>query len=274
MAVHLISYATPDYRPNQRRLERSAVHHGVDVIHSYGPRQLKGTSFYARNHVTLRAAVGGGYWLWKPWIIGTTLDRLGNDDILLYADSGSAVVSDLAPLLATMDPAIGLSVFAVGAEGEPGGVYPNRMYTKRDCFLYMEADKITYHDACQVTGSCQVYRKTDFSLDLVSEWLRHCEDPRKLTDQENVGGLPNLDGFVAHRHDQSILSILSHRHRLLPLPDPSQFGDHLRTAGGCPTVFDLHRTRPDTSWIPRRAYRRLKTGLSATRAGKRQEPGP
>jgi hypothetical protein len=44
--------------------------------------------------------------------------------------------------------------------------------------------------------------------------MRYCRDPRVVSDQPNRCGLPNLPGFIAHRHDQSILTNLVVKHGL------------------------------------------------------------
>lgn len=36
---------------------------------------------------------GGGYWIWKPYIIYNELIRMKNDDILIYVDSGCSVAN-------------------------------------------------------------------------------------------------------------------------------------------------------------------------------------
>ena len=45
-------------------------------------------------------------------------------------------------------------------------------------------------------------------------------DARILCDGPNVCGLPNLDGFRDHRHDQSILTILAIKHGIKTHPSP------------------------------------------------------
>jgi hypothetical protein len=44
-------------------------------------------------------------------------------------------------------------------------------------------------------------------------WLDYCADPRGLTDHPNELGPPDLPGFIEHRHDQSVLSVLYWRER-------------------------------------------------------------
>ncbi len=46
---------------------------------------------------------------------------------------------------------------------------------------------------------------------LVAEWLRYAGDERVVTDIPNQMGLPDFDGFIDHRFDQSILSNLIYK---------------------------------------------------------------
>ena len=55
-----------------------------------------------------------------------------------------------------------------------------------------------------------------------------CTDFPKPSDRPNVCGLHNLPGFIEHRHDQSILSLLALRDQLEVIRHPSQYGNHLK----------------------------------------------
>ena len=43
---------------------------------------------FIKNHKNILSLKrGGGYWLWKPYIINDTINKINNDDILFYIDS-------------------------------------------------------------------------------------------------------------------------------------------------------------------------------------------
>ena len=65
-------------------------------------------------------------------------------------------------------------------------------------------------------------------MDFFAEWLRHAQDERNLTDAPNQCGLPNYPGFVEHRHDQSILSLLGRREGVAVVGDISEWGNSYR----------------------------------------------
>jgi hypothetical protein len=59
----------------------------------------------------------------------------------------------------------------------------------------------------------RLVRNTLANRRFVEMWLDACTDARVLTDAPNTCGQPNLPGFVEHRHDQSVLSVLFWRER-------------------------------------------------------------
>jgi hypothetical protein len=73
-----------------------------------------------------------------------------------------------------------------------------------------------------------MWRKSKFALEFVNEWLNFSRDKRIITDLENQVCFPNYDGFIEHRWDQSIFSLLIKKYDLQPYRDPSQYGNGLR----------------------------------------------
>jgi hypothetical protein len=75
-------------------------------------------------------------------------------------------------------------------------------------------DDPAYHEAQMLDASFLILLKTRRACAFAGTWLESCLDRRVLTDDPNTCGLPNLPGFVDHRHDQSVLSILAKRENL------------------------------------------------------------
>src|SRR4051812_31036380 len=77
-------------RAAQAALVASARTGGVDGVVSWDLQRLVETPFYQQNQGILDVARGGGYWLWKPYIILDTLrDIAHEDDFVIYWDVGS-----------------------------------------------------------------------------------------------------------------------------------------------------------------------------------------
>jgi hypothetical protein len=62
----------------------SAPRAGIDTILSWTRDKLKATDFYEQNRQILDRPRGGGYWLWKPYIILDALQKSDPGDVILY----------------------------------------------------------------------------------------------------------------------------------------------------------------------------------------------
>jgi hypothetical protein len=97
----------------------------------------------------------------------------------------------------------GKGIITFGTYATNGG------WTKRDCFVLMGMDNEVARNTPQALASSFVCRKTPSSIAFVEEWLRLVQDPRIVTDLPNTQGLPNYPEFKDHRHDQSVMSLLT-----------------------------------------------------------------
>lgn len=221
MTKFLLSFASSEFLPSQKRLEVSAQRHGIDIVISKTPDDLRDSEFVKRNEAIFRYRRGFGYWLWKPFFIVEALKRMDENDLLVYCDSGAELIAPLDPLfeIATQrQPFVGFGVHG----------HRNRVWTKRDCFVGLDCDAPKFWDAEQWNGFMQVYRKTDKVMEFVDEFLAKSQDARLITDEPNQLGQPNLPEFRDHRHDQSILSLLSEKAGWEKFRDPSQWGNFLK----------------------------------------------
>lgn len=89
MRRYFITYGNKAYSDSKKRILDEALHTGVfDETFAYGPEDL---SLSTLKSPLMQYQRGGGYWIWKPDIIFKTLSRTGNDDIVVYADSGCSL---------------------------------------------------------------------------------------------------------------------------------------------------------------------------------------
>ena len=169
----------------------------------------------AHRHILFRRK-GAGYWLWKPHLILKTLiEDMSYGDLLMYQDAGSYLKKDAGPLLklASESPQ-GIVVFTLQ--------FLEKYYTKSDTFKIMQMNNPEFmRVAYQTLASFVVLRKDCRTLQFVMEWLAYSSDARCVTDDANMLGGKNHKDFVGHRHDQSVLSLLSKKWGLSQHRDPS-----------------------------------------------------
>ncbi len=217
----LINYANNIFRKSQKLNSSTALKAGLfDEVISYSPNDME-SDFFKKNIKILSQERGNGYWLWKPYFIKKSLDILSLGDYLFYCDSGAYFIRPITPLIEiSSETGQDLIVFDLQ--------HMERDWTKRDAFVLMDCDSPKYSDSRQRLGSFSLWKKSDFTVDFISEFLCFAQDERLITDMENQCGYSNYPGFKEHRHDQSIFSLLTKKYNLSIYRDPSQFGNNLK----------------------------------------------
>jgi hypothetical protein len=240
--VH-ISFGNEDYYRSLDVLEESALTIGkVDQFIRYTQEELKTEEFWKKNTYILSKPRGAGYWIWKPYIILKTFDLIENGDCVLYSDAGLKVIDNLNPLfeLSRSLPNEGKIIFRVPWVGAK---HVAKVWTKRDCFVLTNANESKYWNAPMTNGAVSLWVKNNNNIEFLKEWLRYLRDPRISTDDFNMFGM-NDPEFKDHRHDQSVLSILSTKYNFELFRDPTQWGNdeiNLFSNSPYPQLFHHHR---------------------------------
>lgn len=218
--IYLINYADEKYVRAQRFNTMMGKRHGVDQVIEYGPADVD-DEYKRKNASIWNAKRGAGYWIWKPYIIAKTLQEIDEGDYLLYMDVGGFLEADVYLLIDAMEEqGTDIMVFALP--------YPERCFAKRDAFILMGCDTPEYVETKHRLASFVLLKKTDRAQRFVEEWLQYCEDERIVTDNPNVMGKENYEGFRDNRHDQTVLSLLSKKWGIAAFRDPSELGDEKR----------------------------------------------
>ena len=218
----LVNFATPNFQKAQQFNRKTAMQIGnFDQVFCANP-SLIDAQFKQEHQIILNQNRGAGYWLWKPYFILSKLNELSEGDLLMYTDSASHFIHSAIPLF-ELPKKYGQDIIPFELE------LLESAWTKRDAFVYMDADAKGYIQSRQFLASFIVMRKSAFSIQFMKEYLHYCTNPNILTDLENICGLPNYPDFKSHRHDQSVFSLLCKKYDLRGFRDPSQWGNN-RTA--------------------------------------------
>lgn len=218
--ITLINYSNERYTKAQKINTISALKiGGFKKVISYSQNDID-VDFWNKNKEILQQTKGGGYWLWKSYFIKKGLLEIKEGEYLFYCDSGSRFIGSIDKLIESFDDNFDIMPFELQAI--------EKYWTKRDCFKLLECDEFNIIESKQILATFSLWKKTQFSMRFVEEWLHYAQDERILTDIDNILGFPNYDGFVEHRHDQSIYSILTKKNKLKVYRDPSQFGNNYK----------------------------------------------
>lgn len=204
----LVNYASGAvFEEGQRRQNASAASMGeFDFIRTWSRSRIEQTTFYQENSSILDHSRGNGYWLWKPFIINDALSFLDDGDFLFYCDTGPQATQSFEYSIYPLCKWIAEDTSRVGAACLKA--YENRIWTKRDCFYYMDCDSPAFWHAEHIQASYVVFQINSRTRGFIAEWLNFSRDNRIISDDSNTSGLENLPGFIDHRHDQSIFTNL------------------------------------------------------------------
>lgn len=211
--IHLITYGDIKWLRAKRRLVREAKTTGwFDTITAYGPEDLD-DEFKTKFANILNQSRGGGYWIWKTFIIKKRLAEIDDGDILIYLDSGCSInpegngrFDEYMDMLNNTD-SISFQI-----------TLPEKHWTTREIFNHFNIS--TDSEICntgQYQGGIRLMKKTQNTINITNlEWQTLHNNPLLFTDhysscQESY--------FRENRHDQSIYSVIMKMHNSFSLPD-------------------------------------------------------
>lgn len=222
---------------NSRLFDSIVVHESIndEVFDEFGEKNFK---FIREN------SRGFGYWLWKPWIILKHLSWCKNGDILIYADVGCEFSSQGGRIFKNRcDLAIlqGVAAYSVGKKSE------EYKWTKKELLDQFNLDSRAINSD-QIAATFIYFMVSNEALEFVNEWFELAvkENWRYLND--NLDKL-QLNGFIEHRHDQSIFSMLYKRNGYKQLVKRTNF-PNLFYFNNSPVLWEPIHTLRNKTGIP------------------------
>lgn len=154
MKIHLIFYTDANFELRGKYLLNKLQNIGFDKIINYRKEWLETTDFYLDNKEILNMLRGGGYWLWKPYIIIEAMKNFEYGDVVFYVDAGDDISNNIFSII--KDHMINHDYIITNWGGRRA---PNKYYTKKDCFVLMECDEKKYHDVPQIEAGTLIFKK-------------------------------------------------------------------------------------------------------------------
>jgi len=217
--IHLITYGNNYYNNSKKRLYNEALSSGwFNTITLYGPEDLD-DEFTLNFKDILRQQKGGGYWIWKPYIIKKHLDKLQDNDILIYLDAGCSInkngvqrFKDYINMVNNNDA--GIISFQMD--------HIEKKWTTIEIFKYFNIEEDSeVKNSGQVMATVQIIKKNPNSIKLLNLWNEVLyTNPLLFTDYYNNN---QQSYFKDNRHDQSVFSIIRKIHNSIILTDETVF---------------------------------------------------
>ena len=155
---------------------------------------------------------GYGYYIWKPYVIKKTMEKMSDGDILLYLDAGCEIDSTQPQELNKLIEKVKTHKI-VGA----GTGFSEFKFTKKDLFITLGMYNIECLNSVQHQGGTNFFLVCDRTRKLVDEWYETGCDYKNINDSGSTTTVADIQshvGFHQHRHDQSIFSILTKKYKM------------------------------------------------------------
>lgn len=232
-----ITYSDEKYAPARHFCAKMARWVGrFDKVIEYSPDDLD-EDFKREQAKTLAVKRGAGLWVWKSYVLLKTLNEVAQEgDVVFYADAGTFFIRSFKHILRTMTQDVWVSNIPLA----------EKQYTKKETFVRMGCEGAEFEDTPQCQGGFVGVRKSNESVAFVEEWLKFSKDYSIISPDHNPD-YPEEDYYVAHREDQSILSLLAKKHGYTAHLNPSQYG---RFPEKSMSYYDIRISNPQEKEYP------------------------
>lgn len=150
---------------------------------------------------------GGGYWLWKPYIIYKTLNNMNTGDILVYCDAGCVIDNNY-------ETTNKFNEIFNDLKNDKYNMILNayrdkeKMWSKGDALKYHNVyDNDTILNEGQYEANRILLIKNEITMEIINKWWKTAKNQPELFD-DSKSITPNKKEFKENRHDQTNLSIL------------------------------------------------------------------
>jgi len=213
--IHFITYGNERFTNSKVRLCNEAKNTGwFDNITSYSPEDLD-DDFKSKFENILQNGKGNGYWIWKPYIIKKQLDKISDNDILVYLDAGCSINSngknrfnEYIEMLKQRDEG------SISFYLPP---HPEELWTIKEIFQYFNVENNSeIKTSAQIMATVIIIKKNPNSIKLLELWNKTLHDnPLLFTDYYNN----RQDSyFKDNRHDQSVFSVIRKMNNSIIIP--------------------------------------------------------
>lgn len=204
--IHFITYGNSLFeRAKNRLLIEAKKFYNFESITGYGPEDLD-KDFKEKYEDVLTKPRGGGYWIWKYHLIERLLNKLQENDILIYIDAGCHLnpkgVERFNQYIDMLKKSkYGMLSFQMHNHME-------KLWTVKEIFTYFKIDRESeIANSGQYLGGILFIKKCQHSVDYIGKMLSILNEDRNLfTDFYN--NKDQASYFKDNRHEQSVSSVL------------------------------------------------------------------
>lgn len=230
---HLVSFADSRMRPALHRLKMQAKE--MELFESIHLLNESSLSIEFRKRFKDKLVFGSrgyGYWSWKPEVILNGLSRIGDGELLLYIDAGCHLNPlGKSRLLQYFEHLMRESNGILAFQANPPGIqnstlkYDGRRLPDQANYRWIKGDVLDYFNVREDPGIVNaqaigagiiLIRKCDNGVNIIKEWQKTIWERFDLLD-DSPSSSTDLKGFLEHRHDQAIFTLICMKYRIKTL---------------------------------------------------------
>jgi hypothetical protein len=220
MKIYFITYGNDKFKYSVKRIVIEAQK--IDFFDEVLDFCEDDLPIYIKSSPLFSSSKGGGYWLWKPYVVKKVLEKIQDNDIVIYSDAGNKIFKstkweDYIKFLDKYDSLF----FQYKEDFDYGWSKFNSIYNDSpklkywvkksavDHFSNLFVNDMQWLEKTKLMAGFFLIKKTERSYSMVCEWLDYMlYFPSIVTDEFENERSQQIAGFSQHRNDQSILSIL------------------------------------------------------------------
>ena len=216
---YFITYGNQKYNIQRKRLAHQARKLGCfDEVISYSKNNLS-FEFKKKYEKILKNDQGGGFWIWKPFILLKLLEETKENDLILYLDAGSTLnprgrerMNEYFQMLEESNKSF--LRFDIGLK--------EKYWTSKEVFFALNKDvESVYGNSNQLAGGVIFIKNTKHSKEYFRHFFKIIDSDLNLIT--NYYKDNQIAKFKTSRHDQSLLSLMGKVYDSLILPDETYF---------------------------------------------------
>ena len=229
---HFISYG--DDRPNAvSRIKKQAESFNTfSTIDVYSNNNIYDDEFKKKYSYVLNQKRGGGYWLWKYYLINKKIKEIDDGEYIIYCDAGcelnnKGIKRYYEYLDMLKESNYGFISFPLiwnkKKEPPPNQGCTDKVWSIRQLFDFLKIDiNSEIAGTPQYPATILILKKCTHSLKILDEYRKVLEyDQKLITDFYNNKGQDIF--FRENRHDQSIWSLLRKKYGSIMLEKDETF---------------------------------------------------
>lgn len=151
---------------------------------------------------------GFGYWIWKPYLIKKTIEKLNDGDIILYLDAQNEIIFEEKEYLLNYIELLKTNkIFSKFYNG-----YTNEFINSKMDLIYklnMQNDELL--NISQFEANIQLIYVCQETKDFYNTYYDLACDYHNINDDPSI--IQNHETFIEHRYDQSIFSLLMKKNK-------------------------------------------------------------